>query len=483
MITVDSNMEVKAVDEYFCPNCGAILNDQSGFEPSLGSWICTECGQQLMDDDVYDGDTFEGVAWYCDGCGSLLNKQDGFLDSYGSWLCTECGYLNGIGEDDIINGKYFTCPECGTTLNNQIGFDAYDDDWECSSCGAKLTHGYYDDDYSIAEEDKTICPNCDANLEEQWGFSEYDNDWICSECGAKLQRDYSSEEFEIVNESEDEYEFRDDEPEIENVCPVCDSNLKDQYGYDAEYDDWKCECCGTRLHRYLGDYEYSVADEDEVDSADSKRTEYGGYGSYKNNSLNYKKCQVQPQEKAILRKMRLKAFFTSRKRVLVGYDSAQLVGDNYEDVRIRLYNQAFKNIQLKSQKDIYVNSRFADGEVESVVINELMTFSASDMFPFDSEIIITYHEKREITISFSNGNIRKNNYYEIQKQLMGMGFANVTTLPIKDLTTGWIKKDGSIETVKINNKTDYKKGTIFKYDVPIVIEYHTFKKERHTEGK
>ena len=38
------------MDEYFCPKCGAILNDQYGFDPSKGTWRCTECGMYLMDD-------------------------------------------------------------------------------------------------------------------------------------------------------------------------------------------------------------------------------------------------------------------------------------------------------------------------------------------------------------------------------------------------------------------------------------------------
>ena len=59
------------MDEYFCPNCGATLNYQDGFDPSLGAWTCTECGQLLMDDDVYDGDTFDFVSLCCDYCGSL----------------------------------------------------------------------------------------------------------------------------------------------------------------------------------------------------------------------------------------------------------------------------------------------------------------------------------------------------------------------------------------------------------------------------
>lgn len=105
------------MDEYFCPNCGATLNNQPGFDPKGGTWTCTSCGKLLMDDDVYEGDTFEGVAWYCDNCGELLNRQPGFPDAFGSWRCTNCSHVNGTAEDDIINNG-FQCPNCGAWLKN-----------------------------------------------------------------------------------------------------------------------------------------------------------------------------------------------------------------------------------------------------------------------------------------------------------------------------------------------------------------------------
>ena len=80
-----------------------------------------------MDDDVYNGDTFEGVAWYCDDCGALLNRQSGFSDSYGSWQCTNCGHINGTTEDDIVDDGP-KCPSCGATLKDQYSFRVKDID-------------------------------------------------------------------------------------------------------------------------------------------------------------------------------------------------------------------------------------------------------------------------------------------------------------------------------------------------------------------
>lgn len=92
-------------DEYFCPHCGSTLNEQSGFDPENGTWTCTECGQELYGDDVYDGDIFPGVMWYCDECGTLLNKQNGFSDSCPIWFCAKCGYMNTISEENIFESK------------------------------------------------------------------------------------------------------------------------------------------------------------------------------------------------------------------------------------------------------------------------------------------------------------------------------------------------------------------------------------------
>lgn len=135
------------MDEYFCPNCQAILNDQWGFDSNDGTWTCTQCGQLLMDDDVYDGDNYEGVAWYCDKCGALLNRQYGFSDNYDFWTCTECRHTNGITEDDIIEGTRFGCPNCYATLNNQLCFNQCLDDWECTECGTHLHHDSSDEPY------------------------------------------------------------------------------------------------------------------------------------------------------------------------------------------------------------------------------------------------------------------------------------------------------------------------------------------------
>lgn len=417
------------MDEYYCPKCGATLNDQSGFDPSKGTWTCTECGEHLMDDDVYNGDTYEGVAWYCDKCGALLNRQDGFTDSGSSWKCTECGHVNGTTEDDIID-DVFTCPDCGATLNTQWGFDKYADNHECSSCGAKLHHSYSDDEYSVVEDANEFrCPNCDAKLNEQYCFDDYEDDWTCTECGTHLHHDYSSDPYVVCNDDVTE-DVSDDESE-------------------EEIDD-------TSAHHYTPSSQPKPVCEKTIE----------------------KLPRVTLASKKSLRQKRTKAFLFKFKKLRIGYDCMDLLGENINAVYAALYNRAFSNIKKISVKDIYVDSPYHEGEVEEIVVNGKVYFSKDDMIPYDAEIIITYHEKREITIPFNSRSLKKQNRNVVAEQFNGLGFTEIREVPLKDLTTGWITKNDSVMNVIIDGNDSFRKNTVYKYDAKIEIQYHSFKKNK-----
>lgn len=122
-----------------------------------------ECGKLLMDDDIYEGDSYEGVAWFCDGCGALLNRQSGFSDGYEFWVCTECGHRNGTTEDDILEEDDDPkCSKCGTYLKKQFCFFGYEEDWECTECGAYLHRDLCDNSYAVVNEDHEEDNDCDV---------------------------------------------------------------------------------------------------------------------------------------------------------------------------------------------------------------------------------------------------------------------------------------------------------------------------------
>lgn len=47
---------------------------------------------------------FPGIDWYCDQCGAFLNSQSGFDDHKYTWKCRACGYKNSISWDNISAG-------------------------------------------------------------------------------------------------------------------------------------------------------------------------------------------------------------------------------------------------------------------------------------------------------------------------------------------------------------------------------------------
>lgn len=74
-------------------------------------------------------------------------------------------------------------------------------------------------------------------------------------------------------------------------------------------------------------------------------------------------------------------------------------------------------------------------------------------------------------------------YQNVVTQLQKAGFTNIKTETLDDLVTGWLKKDGEVEGVKVDDKTNFGSDTKFSKEAEIIITYHTFPKyEKKTES-
>ena len=65
-------------------------------------------------------------------------------------------------------------------------------------------------------------------------------------------------------------------------------------------------------------------------------------------------------------------------------------------------------------------------------------------------------------------------YSELKELLTDAGFTNIRFEKQEDLITGWIIKDGSVESVTINGESDFTDNTSYRIDAEVVIIYHTF---------
>ena len=85
-----------------CPVCGArcYWNDDES------TWICESCGYEPAGTQIeYDSETESinvlGIDWFCDNCDAYLNSQTGFDPYDDEWTCTKCGYENDITKDNV----------------------------------------------------------------------------------------------------------------------------------------------------------------------------------------------------------------------------------------------------------------------------------------------------------------------------------------------------------------------------------------------
>jgi len=66
------------------------------------------------------------------------------------------------------------------------------------------------------------------------------------------------------------------------------------------------------------------------------------------------------------------------------------------------------------------------------------------------------------------------NYQDVIDTFEEKGFININTEVLDDLITGWLTKDGEVESVSVDGNVDYTANVWYPNDVEIVITYHTF---------
>lgn len=68
----------------------------------------------------------------------------------------------------------------------------------------------------------------------------------------------------------------------------------------------------------------------------------------------------------------------------------------------------------------------------------------------------------------------RKNYSAVEAVLAGAGFTNIRCIPLKDLSVGFFKKPGTVETITINGKEVTSAGGKFSPDARVIISYHSF---------
>ncbi len=80
----------------------------------------------------------------------------------------------------------------------------------------------------------------------------------------------------------------------------------------------------------------------------------------------------------------------------------------------------------------------------------------------------------KVKVPSSISDFENKNYATIESMFSSAGFTNIKCVPLKDLTTGFLKKPGMVESITINGKEITSGRKKFSPDALVVISYHSF---------
>lgn len=409
------------MSDYYCPNCGADLENQIGFYPENGYWTCTECGQFLTD--LNDsGNQYEGVGWFCDRCGAYLNKQDGFDDWCGTWTCTECGHENPISDDQIYDSE-----------------EAY-----------QSSHSSYNSHDNDDNEDKD-----EFGYGEEW---KYDNPQRCQCCGRLLNKQSSYNEWMNAH-----------------VCEGCgfynDFTHDQSDGNDNDKTNETESSSSETEHDYHSNYKEKNAYSGKVENPTFTKP------TYEQIVKGLKKLFIVVLMMAVIGigVFAWNIYQDYKNSIEIGISSEYALGQDYKTIVRTLERNGFTDIHEHPQFDLSYDEIDEENKVSRIEIKGKGKFDKDDKAPYNARIDIAYHVLMNIGIPVSAKEAKKMNYEDLVSELNEAGFVNIRVDKDTDLITGWITKDGSVKNITVDGETKFSKGSEYRPDVKIIVTYHTFK--------
>lgn len=83
----------------------------------------------------------------------------------------------------------------------------------------------------------------------------------------------------------------------------------------------------------------------------------------------------------------------------------------------------------------------------------------------------------------SGSSVQKGRDYQtVYEQFEEKGFTNIRFEVLDDFVTGWLTKDGEVESVSVDGDADYAADEWYHADVEVIITYHTFPSKESGES-
>lgn len=160
-----------------------------------------------------------------------------------------------------------------------------------------------------------------------------------------------------------------------------------------------------------------------------------------------------------------------------GTENINFTYREFDEARIR-ENERKERIRLKELEN---QAKDKEREHKTLIGCVVVWFILMGMLYFMGES--SKPKVDEVKIPFSSEEYKGDNYEQVVKELKNAGFTDIAVVDQKDLVTGWLTKDGSIDRISIDGDSEFSDGDIFAKDARVVITYHTFKtKENKNEN-
>lgn len=406
------------MEEYFCPNCGATLNNQYGFDPEKGLWTCEVCGKELYGEALEDTmNRFKGVVWYCDQCGACLNKQSGFDDMFSSWTCSECGYENRIDESEIYGSE------------------------------AEYEASQYSYDYNSKDEDDTYSYKSAEDYDSHDG--DYDSDDVNYDSD---NYDYSSDDSyeEVYDDDEDDEEYS------ENFSGSPKPYVSTSSVDNRKYVQNNVDQSSTSTVNNTTIYEAPETPKNEHDVEIAKIREKGRESDKKHQLIRF----------GIVFGILLLVFLTIA--VFSHYSSL-----NHE----RNYSEFVSTLQSYIADEKYEEAEQLIGHAKV----DGWSYNDRDNWPAEKEkYLVEIEEKRAqstgipiktLAVPRSASDFKHMNYADVVNELTDAGFIRVHYAEAGE-KANLIHRADSVQRVSIDGETDFDEGDQFSKVAKIVVYYY-----------
>ena len=326
----------------------------------------------------------------------------------------------------------------------------------------------------------SVCPNCGDDLSEQTEYDDALLNYTCSHCFSNLKRDSI---FDDWTEDEEDSSVIGIALGVGLVGGLLLAHLGHKDSSESQNEEIQFKPNRIEYKSDISDEELErrriIQQQKRTEQQIKRRKRIEKTRIFLSNCLSkYKKRHLAINITVV--SLVLIAFLSIKiieytKSIPVSYSSDSLMGEDYNETISKLEAAGFTRIETYPYYDLGMDDISIENTVYKVKIKGKSNFDNDSKFPYYARIKVYYHTLKRIAIPVSSDKAKKMNYTDLVGKLENAGFVNVTTIPDCDLITGWITKDGSVESIKIDYDENFSQNDLFRPDVRIYITYHTFK--------